>query len=47
MLRQRLLGNVLMLLVWGGAIEAQTAPAARPQVPTKDPVDVKLQDALR
>jgi len=47
MLRQRLLGSVLMLLVWTGAMEAQTAPATRPQAQAKDPIDVKLQDALR
>jgi hypothetical protein len=48
MLRQRLLGSVLMLSMWSGAMEAQTAPAtgaARPQA--KDAIDVKLQDALR
>jgi hypothetical protein len=50
MLRQRLLGSVLMLLVWSGAMEAQTAPAtgaAKAQAQAKDPIDVKLQDALR
>jgi hypothetical protein len=50
MLRQRLLGSVLMLLVWSGAMKAQTAPAtgaARPQAQAKDAIDVKLQDALR
>jgi hypothetical protein len=50
MLRQRLLGSVLILLVWSGAMEAQTAPAtgaARPQAQAKDAIDVKLQDALR
>jgi hypothetical protein len=40
-----------MLLAWSGAMEAQTAPAARPQAQApaqaKDPIDVKLQDALR
>src|ERR1700733_10291226 len=44
-------GSVVMLLAWSGAMEAQTAPAARPpaQAPAqaKDPIDVKLQDALR
>jgi len=38
------------LLVWGGAMEAQTAPAARPsqtQTQTNNSVDVKLQEALR
>jgi hypothetical protein len=48
MLRQRLLGSVLVLLVLGGAMEAQTAPAAgAPQAQAKDPVDLKLQEALR
>ena len=48
MLRQRLLASVLTLLVLGGAMEAQKTPAAG-SVPTqsKDPIDVKLQDALR
>jgi hypothetical protein len=48
MLRQRFLGSVLMLLVFGGTMDAQTASAgggAAQQV--KDPVDMKLQDALR
>jgi hypothetical protein len=48
MLRQRFLGSVLIVLVFGGAMEAQTtaaAGAAQPQV--KDPVDLKLQEALR
>jgi Putative MetA-pathway of phenol degradation len=35
-----------MLLVWGGAMKAQTAPAAQAQA-QKDPVDLKLQEALR
>ena len=51
MLRRRLLGSVLMLLVSGGTMEAQTAPAAgaaKPQqTQAKDAVDLKLQDALR
>jgi hypothetical protein len=50
MLRRRLLGGILTLLVWGGAMEAQTAPAARPtqtQTQTNNSVDVKLQEALR
>jgi hypothetical protein len=47
-LRQRLLGSVLIMLVFGGAMEAQTAPAAgAAQAQGKDPVDVKLQEALR
>jgi hypothetical protein len=43
----------VMLLAWSGAMEAQTAQAARPQTQAqapaqaKDPIDVKLQDALR
>jgi hypothetical protein len=48
MLRQRLLGSVLIVLVFGGAMEAQTAPAAgAAQAQGKDPVDLKLQEALR
>jgi hypothetical protein len=48
MLRQRLLGSVLIVLVFGGAIEAQTTPAAAAaQAQVKDPVDLKLQEALR
>jgi hypothetical protein len=48
MLRQRLLGSVLVLLMLGVAMEAQTAPAAgAPQAQAKDPVDLKLQEALR
>ena len=48
MLRQRLLGCVLVLMVLGGAMEAQTAPAAgAAQAQAKDPVDLKLQEALR
>ena len=48
MLRQRFLGSVLVLLVLGGAMEAQTAPAAgAAQAQAKDPVDLKLQEALR
>jgi hypothetical protein len=50
MLRRRLLGSVLILLVGSGAMGAQTAPAntgAKSQTPAKDPVDMKLQDALR
>ncbi|HWW96734.1 MAG TPA: hypothetical protein VNY74_03515 [Edaphobacter sp.] len=36
------------MLVFGGAMEAQTAPAAgAAQAQGKDPVDVKLQEALR
>jgi hypothetical protein len=48
MLRQRLLASVLTLLVLGGAMEAQKTPAAGSgQTQSKDPIDVKLQDALR
>jgi hypothetical protein len=48
MLRQRLLASVLTLLVLGGAMEAQKTPAAGSvQAQSKDPVDVKLQEALR
>jgi hypothetical protein len=52
MLRRRLSGSILVLFVWllvcGGATEAQTnAPGRAAQTPSKDPVDVKLQEALR
>jgi hypothetical protein len=48
MLRQRFLGSVLIALVFGGAMEAQTAPAAGvAQAQVKDPVELKLQEALR
>ena len=53
MSRLRLLGGVLtlllLLLVWGGAAEAQTAPGAKAaaQAPSRDAVDAKLQEALR
>jgi hypothetical protein len=48
MLRRRFLGSVLIVLVFGGAMEAQTAPAAgAAQAQVKDPVDLKLQEALR
>jgi hypothetical protein len=48
MLRQRFLGSVLIVLAFGGAMEAQTAPAAgAAQAQVKDPVDLKLQEALR
>ena len=37
-----------MVLVLGGAMEAQTAPAAgATQAQSKDPIDLKLQEALR
>ena len=48
MLRQRFLGSVLIVLVFGGAMEAQTTAAAgAAQAQVKDPVDLKLQEALR
>jgi hypothetical protein len=50
MLRRRLSGRILVvsvwLLVWSGAVTAQTSSAGR-SAPSKDPVDVKLQEALR
>jgi hypothetical protein len=48
MLRQRFLGSFLIVLVFAGAMEAQTVPAtgaAQPQA--ADPIDLKLQQALR
>jgi hypothetical protein len=53
MLRQRFLPNLLMVLACGGAVAAQTAPATKPAAPptgatqAKDPIDIKLQEALR
>jgi hypothetical protein len=52
MLRRRLSGSILILLVWllvrGGATEAQTnTPSRSAQTQSKDPVDLKLQEALR
>ncbi len=48
MLPVRFLGSVLMVLAFGGAMEAQTAPAAgAAQTQVKDPIDLKLQEALR
>src|SRR5580704_1136668 len=48
MLRRSWLGSVLTLLVLGGAMEAQTTPAAgAAQAQAKDPVELKLQEALR
>ncbi len=48
MLLRRLLGSFLILLVWGGAMEAQTAPAAgAAQAQTQAQSDQKLQEALR
>jgi hypothetical protein len=48
MLRHGFLGSVLVLFVFGGATQAQTpaAGAANAQ-PPRDPVDLKLQEALR
>jgi hypothetical protein len=52
MLRRRLSGSIFVILVWllvcGGVVEAQTsAPGRAVQAPSKDPVDLKLQEALR
>ncbi len=49
MLRHRILGSVLVLLVFSGAMQAQTAPAAgaAKAQPPRDPIDLKLQEALR
>jgi hypothetical protein len=48
MLRHRFLGIVLMLLVFGGAMQAQTPSAAgAAKAQPKDPIDLKLQEALR
>jgi len=48
MLRRSWLGSVLTLLALGGAMEAQTTPAAgAAQAQAKDPVELKLQEALR
>jgi hypothetical protein len=48
MLRQRFLGSVLIVLLFGGAMEAQTPSAAgAAQAQAKDPVELKLQEALR
>jgi hypothetical protein len=48
MLRRSWLGSVLTLMVLGGAMEAQTTPAAgAAQAQAKDPVELKLQEALR
>jgi hypothetical protein len=48
MLRQRFFGSFLIVLVFRGAMEAQTAPAAGAAQPqAADPVDLKLQQALR
>jgi hypothetical protein len=48
MLRHGFLGSVLVLFMFGGATQAQTpaAGAANAQ-PPRDPVDLKLQEALR
>jgi hypothetical protein len=48
MLRQRFLGSLLIVLVFAGAMEAQTVPAAGAAQPqAADPIDLKLQQALR
>src|ERR1700761_6486 len=53
MLRQRFLPNLLVVLACAGAVAAQTAPATKPAAPAtvaaqaKDPIDIKLQEALR
>jgi len=48
MLRRRLLASVLTLFVSSGAMEAQKTPATETaQAQAKDPVDLKLQEALR
>jgi hypothetical protein len=52
MLRRILLQGFLLLMVCGVSAEAQTATAApqaqsAPQAPSRDPIDVKLQQALR
>ena len=48
MLRRSWLGSVLTLMVLGGAMEAQTTTAAgAAQAQAKDPVELKLQEALR
>jgi hypothetical protein len=48
MSRERLLGSVLILLVFGGTMDAQTASAGGGSAQqVKDPVDMKLQEALR
>src|SRR6202020_1742232 len=52
MLRRRLSGSNFVILVWllvcGGGVKAQTSAPGRPaQAQSKDPVDLKLQEALR
>jgi hypothetical protein len=48
MLRRSWLRSVLTLMVLGGAMEAQTTPAAgAAQAQAKDPIELKLQEALR
>jgi hypothetical protein len=46
---QRFWGSILMLLAFGGTMDAQTASAGggAAQTQVKDPVDMKLQEALR
>ena len=50
MLQRRFLGSILMPLVFGGAMYAQTASAGGGSAQAqqvKDPVDLKMQEALR
>lgn len=46
-LRRVLLQAFLMLLVFVGSMRGQTAAARTAQPQAKDPIDVKLQEALR
>jgi hypothetical protein len=56
MLRRRVLPGIVVLLAGAGSLPAQTTPAkdqsqtqevAKATAPTKDPVDLKVQEALR
>ena len=47
MLRRILLQGLLLPMVFVCSMEAQTAAAGAAQAPSKDPIDVKLQEALR
>src|SRR5580698_11461285 len=48
MLRRKLIRGLLILLLCTGFMKAQTAaPTGAAQMPAKDPIDVKLQEALR
>lgn len=47
MLQRTLVRPILMLLMFVGSMKAQTAAAGAPQPPAKDPIDMKLQEALR